>query len=64
MSFKQETAVSGLSFRTDAAAATLPLLASGGGSGRIFLWDLKERRLHNSMAAHHGAISKLYFLPR
>lgn len=64
ISFKQEVAVTSLTFRTDAAAAQLPLLASGGGDGRICLWDLKERRLHHTMGAHEGGISKLQFLPR
>lgn len=64
ISFKQEVAVTSLTFRTDAAAAELPLLASGGGDGRICLWDLKERRLHHTMGAHEGGISKLQFLPR
>lgn len=64
MSFKQEVAVTSLSFRTDAAAAELPLLASGGGDGRVCLWDLKERRLHHTMATHEGGISKVHFLPR
>lgn len=64
ISFKQEVAVTSLSFRTDAAAADVPLLASAGGDGRICLWDLKERRLHDTMTAHDGSISKLQFLPR
>ncbi|CAM9336689.1 unnamed protein product, partial [Ectocarpus fasciculatus] len=64
ISFKQEVGVTSLSFRTDAAAAELPLLASAGGDGRVCLWDLKERRLHHTMGAHEGGISKLQFLPR
>lgn len=64
MTFKQEVAVTSLTFRTDAAAAELPLLASAGGTGRVCLWDLKERRLHHTMATHEGSISKLQFLPR
>lgn len=64
MSFKQEVSVTSLSFRTDATAAELPLLASSGGDGRVCLWDLKERRLHHTMGAHEGSISKLQFLPR
>ena len=64
ITFKQEVGVTSLSFRTDASAVELPLLASTGGDGRICLWDLKERRLHHTMAAHDGGISKLQFLPR
>ncbi|CBJ32264.1 similar to WD repeat domain 36 [Ectocarpus siliculosus] len=64
ISFKQEVGVTSLSFRTDSAAAELPLLASAGGDGRVCLWDLKERRLHHTMGAHEGGISKLQFLPR
>lgn len=64
ISFKQQVAVTSLTFRTDAAAADLPLLASAGGDGRVCLWDLKERRLHHAMGAHDGGISKLQFLPR
>lgn len=56
--------MTGLSFRTDATAAELPLLASAGEDGKVCLWDLKERRLHHTMAAHEGGISKLQFLPR
>lgn len=64
MSFKQRTAVTSLAFRTDAASAQLPLLASAGGDGRVSLWDLADRRLHHTMRAHDGAISRLQFLPR
>lgn len=64
MTFKQEVAVTSLTFRTDAGAAQLPLLASGGGDGLVCLWDLKEQRLHHTMPTHEGSISKLQFLPR
>lgn len=64
MGFKQQMGVTSLAFRTDTAAANLPLLASSGGDGRICLWDLKERRLHHTMEAHEGGISGLQFLPR
>lgn len=64
MTFKQEVGVTSISFRTDATAVKLPVLASTGGDGRVCLWDLKERRLHHTMAAHDGGISKLQFLPR
>ncbi|CAM9462758.1 unnamed protein product, partial [Choristocarpus tenellus] len=64
ISFRQEVAVTSLTFRTDASSAELPILASAGGDGRVRLWDLSERRLHLSMLAHEGSISKLQFLPR
>ena len=64
MGFKQQVGVTSLAFRTDAAAANLPLLASSGADGRVCLWDLKERRLHHTMEAHEGNISGLQFLPR
>ncbi|CAM9781899.1 unnamed protein product [Discosporangium mesarthrocarpum] len=64
MSFRQVVAVTSLSFRTDAASAELPLLASAGGDGNVCLWDLAKRQLHLSMKGHDGGISKLHFLPR
>nr|CAB3468533.1 unnamed protein product [Digitaria exilis] len=51
-------AVTALSFRTDGQ----PLLASGGSSGVISIWNLEKRRLHSVIReAHDGSIVSLHF---
>uniref|UniRef100_A0A8I7BK31 Small-subunit processome Utp21 domain-containing protein n=1 Tax=Hordeum vulgare subsp. vulgare TaxID=112509 RepID=A0A8I7BK31_HORVV len=60
MSFNHEIrgAVTALSFRTDGQ----PLLASGGSSGVISIWNLEKRRLHSVIReAHDGSIVSLHF---
>ncbi|KAJ8492909.1 hypothetical protein OPV22_014630 [Ensete ventricosum] len=60
VSFTHSTrgAVTALSFRTDGQ----PLLASGGSSGVISIWNLEKRRLHSVIReAHDGAIISLHF---
>ncbi|KAM0989059.1 hypothetical protein FF1_013039 [Malus domestica] len=52
-------AVTALSFSTDGQ----PLLASGGSSGIISIWNLEKRRLQSVIRdAHDGSILSLYFL--
>ncbi|KAJ0968681.1 hypothetical protein J5N97_021558 [Dioscorea zingiberensis] len=52
-------AVTALSFRTDGE----PLLASGGSSGIINIWNLEKRRLHSVIRdAHDNSIISLHFL--
>ncbi|XP_010263396.1 PREDICTED: WD repeat-containing protein 36 [Nelumbo nucifera] len=51
-------AVTALSFRTDGQ----PLLASGGSSGVISIWNLEKRRLQSVIReAHDSSIISLYF---
>uniref|UniRef100_A0A1D1ZKQ4 WD repeat-containing protein 36 n=1 Tax=Anthurium amnicola TaxID=1678845 RepID=A0A1D1ZKQ4_9ARAE len=51
-------AVTALSFRTDGE----PLLASGGSSGVISIWNLEKKRLHSVIKeAHDGSIISLHF---
>lgn len=51
-------AVTALSFRTDGQ----PLLASGGSSGVISIWNLEKRRLHSVIKeAHDSSIISLHF---
>ncbi|RWR75205.1 U3 small nucleolar RNA-associated protein 21 [Cinnamomum micranthum f. kanehirae] len=51
-------AVTALSFRTDGQ----PLLASGGSSGVISIWNLEKRRLQSVIReAHDGSIISLHF---
>lgn len=60
MSFNHQIrgAVTALSFRTDGQ----PLLASGGSSGVISIWNLEKRRLHSVIReAHDGSIVSLHF---
>ncbi|XP_064997081.1 uncharacterized protein LOC135632435 [Musa acuminata AAA Group] len=60
VSFTHSTrgAVTALSFRTDGQ----PLLASGGSSGVISIWNLEKRRLHSVIRdAHDGSIISLHF---
>lgn len=60
MSFNHQIrgAVTALSFRTDDS----PLLASGGSSGVISIWNLEKRRLHSVIReAHDGSIVSLHF---
>ncbi|VAI81074.1 unnamed protein product [Triticum turgidum subsp. durum] len=60
MSFNHEIRgdVTALSFRTDGQ----PLLASGGSSGVISIWNLEKRRLHSVIReAHDGSIVSLHF---
>nr|XP_010911920.2 LOW QUALITY PROTEIN: WD repeat-containing protein 36 [Elaeis guineensis] len=61
VSFTHSTrgAVTALSFRTDGQ----PLLASGGSSGIISIWNLEKRRLQSVIReAHDGSIISLHFL--
>ncbi|XP_038987551.1 WD repeat-containing protein 36 [Phoenix dactylifera] len=61
ISFTHSTrgAVTALSFRTDGQ----PLLASGGSSGIISIWNLEKRRLQSVIReAHDGSIISLHFL--
>ncbi|CAN6464470.1 unnamed protein product [Victoria cruziana] len=54
-------AVTALSFCTDGQ----PLLASGGSSGIISIWNLEKRRLQSVIQdAHDGAITSLHFLAK
>jgi len=60
MSFNHQIrgAVTALSFRTDGQ----PLLASGGSSGVISIWNLEKKRLHSVIReAHDGSIVSLHF---
>nr|BAD37438.1 putative beta transducin [Oryza sativa Japonica Group] len=60
MSFNHQIrgAVTALSFRTDGQ----PLLASGGSSGVISIWNLEKRRLHSVIReAHDASIVSLHF---
>ncbi|CAA6672103.1 unnamed protein product [Spirodela intermedia] len=60
VSFSHSThgAVTSLSFRTDGE----PLLASGGSSGVIAIWNLEKKRLHSVIKeAHDGSIISLHF---
>lgn len=60
VSFTHSTrgAVTALSFRTDGQ----PLLASGGSSGVISIWNLEKRRLQSVIReAHDGSIISLHF---
>uniref|UniRef100_A0A0D9WSJ9 WDR36/Utp21 C-terminal domain-containing protein n=1 Tax=Leersia perrieri TaxID=77586 RepID=A0A0D9WSJ9_9ORYZ len=60
MSFNHQIrgAVTALSFQTDGQ----PLLASGGSSGVISIWNLEKRRLHSVIReAHDGSILSLHF---
>ncbi|XP_027113834.1 U3 small nucleolar RNA-associated protein 21 homolog isoform X1 [Coffea arabica] len=60
VSFSHSTrgAVTALSFRTDGQ----PLLASGGSSGVISIWNLEKRRLQSIIReAHDCSITSLYF---
>ncbi|KAL6603057.1 hypothetical protein ACP70R_043418 [Stipagrostis hirtigluma subsp. patula] len=60
MSFNHQIrgAVTALSFRTDGQ----PLLASGGSSGVISIWNLEKQRLHSVIRdAHDGSIVSLHF---
>lgn len=45
-------AVTALSFRTGAGGA--PLLAAGGGSGAVTVWDLEGRKLQTVLKEAHG----------
>ncbi|KAI8469981.1 MAG: WD40-repeat-containing domain protein [Monoraphidium minutum] len=50
-----------LSFRTGPG---LPLMAAGGGSGVLSVWNLAERRLHGLLRdAHDGPLLALHFFP-
>ncbi|KAK4273647.1 hypothetical protein QN277_016997 [Acacia crassicarpa] len=52
--------VTALSFSTDGQ----PLLASGGSSGVISIWNLEKKRLQSVIKeAHDGSITSLYFFP-
>ncbi|XP_047321422.1 U3 small nucleolar RNA-associated protein 21 homolog [Impatiens glandulifera] len=60
VTFKHSTrgSVTALSFRTDGQ----PLLASGGSSGVINIWNLEKRRLQSVIGdAHDGSIISLHF---
>nr|ATG70826.1 WD-40 repeat family protein [Callitropsis vietnamensis] len=51
-------AVTALAFRTDGQ----PLLAAGGSSGVISVWNLEKKRLHSVIKdAHYSSICSLYF---
>ncbi|GBG70074.1 hypothetical protein CBR_g5707 [Chara braunii] len=53
--------VTALSFRTDGQ----PMLAAGGTSGEITIWNLEKQKLQSVIrTAHDGTISSLYFLPK
>lgn len=53
------TTCTALAFRTTAG---IPLMAAGGGSGVITLWNLEERRLHSTIRdAHDAPITSLHF---
>ncbi|XP_042008397.1 WD repeat-containing protein 36-like isoform X2 [Salvia splendens] len=61
VTFSQSTrgSVTALSFSTDGQ----PLLASGGSSGVISIWNLEKRRLHSVIGeAHDCSIVSLHFL--
>ncbi|GBF88408.1 hypothetical protein Rsub_01120 [Raphidocelis subcapitata] len=55
------SAVTALSFRTGPG---LPLMAAGGGSGVVTVWNLEERRLHAVLPdAHDARLLALHFFP-
>ena len=61
----QHGRVTSLSFRSDAATVQLPLLCSASGDGRLYLWDLRARRLHHEEADGHAAsVGRAFFAPR
>jgi U3 small nucleolar RNA-associated protein 21 len=54
-------AVTAISFRTGPG---LPLMAAGGGSGVVTVWNLEERRLHAVLPdAHDARLLALHFFP-
>lgn len=60
---EQQSSITAMSFRTDAGAATTPLLVSGSRSGDIAVWNLQTKRLDSLIAgAHDGAVVSLQFL--
>ena len=62
MQFRQDSAVTSLSFFSNLAKA--PLLVSAGENGSFCLWDLRGKCLRFQRdAAHVGAIHSAFFLP-
>ena len=62
MQFRQDSAVTSLSFFSNLAKA--PLLVSAGENGSFCLWDLRGKCLRfQRESAHAGAIHSAFFLP-
>ncbi|TDH74233.1 hypothetical protein CCR75_001471 [Bremia lactucae] len=60
---EQKRGVTAMSFRTDAGAATTPLVVSGSPTGDIAVWNLQTKRLESILAgAHDGAVVSLQFM--